>query len=165
MPGDHWRLSTSPHHPHGPDSGSASFVTETAREAPSSLRAKLCRRDTATGGREAGTFLAGRGGSSPAGSPGTSLFSADAANVRNAGSGPGEADGLTPGFSRGLGDVMPGNHSPSVSKFPCFKQYLFPTTRSEKRRQQAGAFCKPDSRVWPELEHQWPRRAGPGGFR
>lgn len=79
------------------------------------------------GGREAGTFLAGRRGSSPAGSSGTSIFSEDFANVRNAGSGPKEADGLTPGFYHDLGDVMPGNHNPSVLKFPCFKQYLFQT--------------------------------------
>lgn len=72
-------------------------------------------------------FLAGSCGSSPAGSLGTSIFRKDFANIRNAESDPKESDGLTPGFYHVLGDVRPGNHSPSVFKFSCLKQYLFQT--------------------------------------
>lgn len=66
---------------------------------------------------------------------GTSIFSEDFANVRNANSGLKESDGLTPGFYHVLGEVKPRNHNPSVFKFSCLKQYLFQTL-SEKKRQQ-----------------------------
>lgn len=104
-----------------PDSGSASSVQATAREALSP-HPESSRGTVILGGWWGGWWrLVPPPYPRQAGSSDNCLLSKVLTHVRNVESGPGASTGLTPGFCHDVGDVKSGNRSPSVFQFSYLK--------------------------------------------